>query len=218
MSTTIYRKEVSDYIENLIKENEIKLDGAVNFNSFEKKDQNAILEVYRIKANKGELKADISDKIACIEEVANLYRAQKCAFQDVVTKEGFEAVSDIPKSYGGRIAILTNHGTFIVLGKYKRQGRHISMNRIHTPAYNYDKQRGYLAEDLELGKYPHLKTISVPSYRGSAARALAINPNGADDDEIEEADVHKTAIMMGMRTAFFLVNPQRELIGVQDDE
>jgi len=218
MSTTIYRKEVSDYIEKLVKEKEIKLDGAVNFNSFEKKDQTAILDIYRIKSNQGELKTDISDKIAGIEEVANLYRAQKCAFQDVVTKEGFEVVSDIPKIYGGRIAILTNHGTFIVLGKYKALGRLVTMQRIHSPKYNYDKRRGYLAQDLKLDHSPHISSSSSYGYIGSPARALAINPNGSDDDEIEEVNVNKTHMMMGLKTAYFLVNPVRELVKIEEDE
>ncbi len=106
MSSGIYNKEISDYVDGLKEKKEkIELDGAVDFNSFELKDQQAILSIYQIKAAQQELKASIEDKVACIEETARLYRAQKCAFQDVLTKEGFEVTSEVPKTYGGRIAI-----------------------------------------------------------------------------------------------------------------
>ena len=92
------------------------------------------------------------------------------------------------------------------------------MSRIHSPQFNHDKERGYLAEDLQLDYSPHIRIIPGSGYIGSPARALAINPNGADDDELEASDAHHTAVMMGMRTAYFLINPQKELITVEEDE
>ncbi|MBW2966702.1 hypothetical protein KY342_06385 [Candidatus Woesearchaeota archaeon] len=220
MTTTIYRQqneEISNYVDNLLKQDKLNLDGAVNFNSFEPKDQQAILWVYKTKADQRELTSSIENKIACIEEVANLYRAQKCAFENVLRKENFDAVSEFLKTYSGRIAILTHHGTFITVGKYKSKGRLITMNRIHSPAFNYDKKRGYLTEDLKLGKSPYLQIINFYGYKGSPARALATNLHGADDDELEERDAHKTAIMMGLKTAFFLTQP-RKLVKINSDK
>jgi hypothetical protein len=210
MSSGIYNKEISDYVTGLTEKKEkIKLDNAVNFNSFELKDQHTILWLYQTKVTQQELKSSIEDKIACIEETANLYRAQKCAFQDVLTKEGFEIASEVPKTYGGRIAILTDHGTFIILGKSKRRGRLITMKRIHTPGFNYDKKRGHLHKDLKLDNCPYLSIINDDGYRGSPARALAVNPHGADDDELEEVNANDTVMMMGMRTAMFLMEPRK---------
>lgn len=209
MGSGTYNKEISDYVDGFKEKKEkIELDGAVEFNSFGLKDQQAILWIYREKAAKAELKAPIEDKIACIEETARLYRAQKCAFQDVLTKDGFEPTEEILKTYGGRIAILTDHGTFIILGKSKKKGRLVTMKRIHTPEFNYDKYRGYLISDLKLDQGPHISMFGE-GYRGSAARALAINPHGSDDDELEERNANDTVILMGLQTAHFLTRPRR---------
>jgi len=209
MTTPDERKEeISDYVNNLLKEDKLALDGAVDFNSFELKDQQAILDIYRIKANQGELKALIDDKVAGIEEVAKLYRAQKCAFQDVLTKQGFDATSEVPKDYEGRIAILTNHGTLIILGKSKRKGRLVTMSRIHSPHLNYDHYRGEVQKDLELWKSPTIDIYPFKGYKGSPARALAINPHGSDDDELEEYEANDTVFRMGLETAIFLIRPR----------
>jgi hypothetical protein len=219
MSTAIYRKqslEIGSYVDNLLKQDKLNIDGAVNFNSFAKKDQQAILWVYRTKANQRELTKPLENRIACIEEVANLYRDQKNAFENVLKEKNFDLVSEVLKNYSGRIAILTHHGTFIMLGKYKNKGRLITMSRIHTKEFNYDKTRGYLDNDLKLGKPPFLKIIDSYGYRGSPARALAVNLHGADDDELEERDAHKTAMMMGLKTAMFLMQP-RELVESSKD-
>jgi hypothetical protein len=213
MSTTLFRREISDYVGSLKeKEKKIKLDNAVDFNSFELKDQHAILRIYEIKACQGELKTPLEDMVAGIEETARLYRAQNCAFQDVLTEKNFEPTQEVLKTYGGRIAILTSHGTLIILGKPKSKGRLITMQRIHSPKFNHDKQRGSLMFDLKLNELPYLDVISTPGYKGSQVRALAVNPYGADDDELEEKDAHETVIMMGRRTAYFLTQP-RELVG-----
>jgi len=210
MSSGIYKKEISDYVNSLTEKKEkIELDNAVEFNSFEPKDQRAILRVYQIKAEHRDFKASIEDKIACIEETANLYRAQKCAFQDVLTKEGFEPTQEVLKGYRGRIAILTEHGTFILLGKLKRRGRLVTMKRIHSPEFNYDKNRGFLDEDLKLKESPYISMVTKQGYRGSRTRALAVNPHGSDDDELEKKNINDTVMMMGLKTAFFLTQPRR---------
>lgn len=213
MTSGIYKipSEISDYVNGLTEKKEkISLDGTVDFNSFELKDQQAILWIYQTKAAQCELEAPLEDKVKGIEETARLYRAQKCAFQDVLTKEGFEPTEDVLRTYGGRIAILTNHGTFITLGKPRIRKRLVTMKRIHSPKFNYDKSRGYLADDLELNSSPTIR-IHPSGYTGSPVRALAINPHGADDDELEEKNAHDTVMMMGMRTAYLLIH-SRELV------
>jgi len=222
MSSGIYKTDISDYVEGLKeKKEQIGLDGAVNFNSFELKEQHAILWIYQTKAAQGELKAPLEDKIAGIEETANLYRAQKCAFQDVLSKEGFEPTQDVFKTYGGRIAMLTEHGTFIILGKLKNKGRLVTMSRIHSPKYNHDKDRGFLRKDLKLEHSPVIHMTSENGYIGSPLRALAINPHGSDDDELEEHDSNKTVYMMGLKTAYFLTQPRepvKEVIEIPKEE
>lgn len=197
--------EIADFIENLEK-NEgdvLNLDRAPYFNGFKRKDQDAILWIYQTKASQGELAALVDDKVAGVEEVARLYYSQKCGFQDYLTKEGFDVVSEVPKDYSGRIAILTHHGTLVLLGKCKEKGRHITMSRIHTPSFNYNHRRGSLASDLKLGESPHIDVMPCGGYRGSEARALATNPRGADGDELEESEA--TVFGIGMNTAFMLI-------------
>lgn len=218
MSSNIYKvpSEIADYVNGLTeKKQRISLDNAVDFNSFELKDQRAILWIYQTKAAQGELESSLQDKIKGIEETARLYRAQKCAFEDVLTREGFEPTQEVLRTYGGRIAVLTEHGTFITLGKPKRLGRLVTMSRIHSPKFNYDKRRGYLRHDLEIDSSPHLGINSGQGYMGSPAIALAVNPHGSDDDELEEKNAHDTVIMMGLKTAYFLTQP-RELVGSRD--
>jgi hypothetical protein len=218
MSSGIYRKEISDYVTELKEKKEkLKLENALDFNSFERKDQHAILWIYKTKAVQQELKAPIEDKIAGIEETARLYRAQKCAFQDVLTEKGFEPTEEILQNYSGRIAILTEHGTFITMGKYKQKGRIITMKRIHSPELSYDKRRGFLDRDLKLDKNPYIRVLPDSNYKGSRAIALALNDHGSDDDELEEKEAHKTQFFMGLKTAFFLTQP-RELVGAKSDE
>ena len=197
-----------DYIESLIasEEAQLNVEGAAHFNSFNRDDQNAILVIYRLKAEQQDLCALLEDDVTCIEEVTKLYRAQKDAFQDVLTEKSFTIASEVPKDYHGRIAILTNHGTFIILGILRNRGRNLTMSRIHSPQYNYDHQLGHLNDDLRLGAYPELSIVSGGGYSGSVARALAVNPNGADGDEREESDTITRGI--GARTAAYLIKPR----------
>jgi hypothetical protein len=173
------------------------IEGAPNFNDFDDKDQNAIIWVYKIKKEQHEL--GDADELRALDECAILYRAQKTAFEDVIAGKGFSAVPEVPRDYSGRIAFLTHHGTFVVLGKYKNNGRHIAMSRIHSPSYNMDGSRAHIVVDMEIGNQPELT-----NYKGSELRALAINPNGADGDELE--DCASIATSMSMKTAMFYIN------------
>lgn len=208
------KKEISDFVNGISKEKDkIELDGAVEFNSFELKDQQAILQIYQTKAAQGELKSPPEDKIACIEEVARLYHAQKCAFEDVLAEKNFDPTQEVLKTYGGRIAILTNNGTIIILGKYKEKGRLVTMDRIHSPELSYDHKRGYLVGDLKLNESPYIRVPSDGTgYKHSPARALAINPHGSDDDdELEEKNINDTIYGIGMKTMMFLLQPREEV-------
>ncbi len=201
------KREISDFVAEAIKDNaKIFLDGAPQFNDFELTDQLAVLQIYEIKACGGELAALVEDKNAAVEEVARLYHAQKCAFEDVLTRDGFEIVSEVPSDYVGRIAFLTHHGTFTLLGKHRPGGRIITMSRIHSPHLNYDHRRGYLRDDLRLGAGARVMTGDGNSYRSSAVRAIAINPHGADDDKLE---AEATVFGIGEKTAMILMQPRK---------
>jgi len=206
------KKEISDYVDELMEKSQFGIENAYNFNSFEHQDQNAILWIYKTKACNGELKALVEDKVAGIEEVALLYKAQQEAFQDVLTKKGFDLTKEVKKDYSGRIAFLTNHGTFAILGKDKPEGRYITMSRIHSPHCNHNHQRGRLNKDHRIGEGSDIHTwvginLTGP-YQSSPLRELAINPRGADGDELEAHE--ETVLAIGMETAFLLMKPREE--------
>lgn len=161
---------------------EANLDRAPTYKSYSELDREAIRWIYDTKKQQGELEEVANEFYRGIEAVALLYKQQKCAFEDVLTREGFEPTESVDKCYSGRIAVLTHHGTFLILGKPKYGGRHVRMTRVHTPDYNRDGARGVLLNDLEInGDGPELTC----GYKGSTTRALAINPYGADGDELE---------------------------------
>ncbi len=154
------------------------------FAGMNEEDRRAIVAIYQIKLSNNEL--DSKEASQGVEEVAKLYHAQKCAFQDVLTKEGFDICSEVPKTYAGRIAILTYHGTLVVLSKEDTKGRHIVMTRIHSPKLSHNNERGHLTYDLKLRERTRFQT-SKGEYNGSPTRALAVNPHGANGDELESA-------------------------------
>ena len=192
----------------------LSLEEAVLFNSLKEEDQSAVIWIYNTKRAAQELKSD--NYIAALEEVSKLYLAQQCAFDDVLTKEGFESAEKILRTYAGRIAFLTEHGSLGILGKAKEKGRHITLTRIHTLKWNWNHQRGVLSEDMVLGKAPRLYVFNAADYSGSYLRALAINPHGADGDELVVAEEIVTGI--GEKTEQWLLNPKEKVkIGEQNE-
>jgi hypothetical protein len=179
--------DITDFVNEMLGKNErISFEGARYFNDFELKDQQAILDIYRMKASNGELRAPVERKIRGIEETAMLYFEQKNAFQDVLTKKGFTLTEHVFRDYSGRVAALSNHGTLLVIGKNKDKGRHITMKRIHSPKYDIDGCRGFIKYNVKIGWNLILSTVEkLPGYRSSPIRALAVNRYGADGDELE---------------------------------
>jgi len=195
-STEVLRRE---NLDNLIKNFEnskekIAVDGALMFNSFELKDQQAVLAVY-LRKRPNEFSSPVTDKAACIEEVANLYKAQKCAFEDVLTEQGFEITSEVLKDYSGRIAMLSHYGTVAIFGK-QPSNRFVLMTRIHTPECNFNRHYGYFFNDLSLGKGVNFIVMHPrrTTYSSSPLRGLAINPRGGDGDGLEASAKALTAI------------------------
>ena len=152
------------------------------------KDRLAINWVYKRRRDNNEIKEDIRHNYKkCIDEATELYFHQKQAFSDVLTEDGFDLTQKVLKDYPGRIAILTNHGTFIILGKLG-ETRHMTMKRIHTPEYNiYDGSRVIVDKDINIGEQA---SIYVPSkfngFNSSNVRGLATKLHGADNDELED--------------------------------
>jgi len=122
-----------------------------------------------------------------LKKTAKLYHSQNLAFQDVLMKEGFEPTQNVARDYDGRIACLTYYSTFMILGKLRENGRHITMSRAHSidSTLNCDGCRGNLKNDLKIGEIISLGLHDHPNYKGSPLRGLAINPRGADGDELE---------------------------------
>ncbi len=202
------KKEISDFVAGAIRDNaKIFLDGAPQFNGFGLNDQIAVLQIYEIKARNEELAVLIEDRSAAVEEVARLYDAQKRAFKEVLTDEGFQIISEVSQDYSGKIAWLTNHGTFTLLGKYKKSGRVITMSRIHSPHLDYDHKKGHLTRDLCVGLRARIVTTEDDSFKTSPVRALAINPDTSDDDEAGSAE--DTVFGIGEKTAMILMRPRK---------
>jgi hypothetical protein len=182
--------------------------GAMFFNALSQEHRERVLSVYQVKHAQGELADFEGDSVSLIERVARQYQAQLDAFQDVLTSKGFDICKDAPRDYNGRIAILSMNGTLMMLGKPRSNGRHIYMSRIHTPKLNCNGSRGYLGCDLEIGKSPRLMHVSHlgRNYHGSNTQGLAVNPRGADGDELEEAVTISTTI--ANRTSLLLRDPE----------
>lgn len=174
----------------------LEYDGAMFFNALSQEHKERVLSVYQVKHAQGELDDIAGEAVSKIERVARQYQAQLDAFQDVLTGQGFEICKDAPRDYDGRIAILSINGTLIMLGKPRTDGRHIYMSRIHSPRLNCSGSRGYLSCDLQIGKSAMLTHISHygRTYHGSNTQGLAINPKGADGDELVEAETISTTI------------------------
>ncbi len=187
--------------------NQLEYDGAIFFNALSPEHQERVLSVYQIKHAQGELDDIVGEPVSRIERVARQYQAQLDAFEDVLTTQGFEICKDAPQDYDGRIAILSMNGTLIMLGKPRTDGRHIYMSRIHSPKLNCSGSRGYLGCDLEIGKSPMLMHIMHfgHTYHVSNTQGLAINPRGADGDELEAATAISTTI--ANRTSLLLNDP-----------
>ncbi|TET38024.1 MAG: hypothetical protein E3J72_04125 [Planctomycetota bacterium] len=151
-----------------------------------------------------------------LDAVAKLYHAQKCAFEDILTRDGFDIVSEIPCGYDGRIAALTANGTLIMAGKEGSAGRQMTSNRIYAvEELGYKSNRGYFSEDLRLGKRVIVVLIGRQKLLHSNARGLAINPRGAAGDELETMEY--TTRMITTRTMELLSMPS-EKIGVGGGE
>ncbi|MBR9703949.1 hypothetical protein GOV12_00930 [Candidatus Pacearchaeota archaeon] len=162
-----------------------------------KEERQAVLDIYRHKFNGGEFEGLIDDpnnpsKGICY--TAHEYRSQKCAFEDVLSKKGYNSCQEVLKDYDGAIAFLTRHGTFGMLGKFtshnisggKKQFRRIEMKRIHTPRLNKNGHSGNLNFDLKIGNRIYLEIYRGNPYQSSNIRNLAINPNGGTLDELGE--------------------------------
>jgi hypothetical protein len=186
----------------------MEFDGAKFFNALSPEHQSHVAFVCQVKRSQGELDYFEGDSVSKLEKVARQYQAQLDAFQDVLTTQGFEICSDAPRDYFGRIAILSITGTLIMLGKPHTDGRHISMMRIHSPRLDCSGYKGFLAYDLQIGRSPCLAHIKYHghTYNGSNTQGLAINPKGADGDELVEAETISTVI--ANRTKYLLNNPE----------
>lgn len=161
------------------------LDGAPTFNGLMPKEKQSVLRIFQLKNDNNEFSDHSEDKIRCIEESAQLYHLQGVAFQDVLTKKGFEVALEAIKDYNGRIAFLSKHGTLAVLGFPKFQGyRSVDMHRIHNPRWSYNAERCKIVADLMIGNIPYIQVEGSrePTHH-SCLRGLAINPNPCEDSE-----------------------------------
>jgi len=185
-------------------------------NVFSDVDRNAMRWLYGAKFKNDELEAELrGDYRKAMNSVARLYLGQKCAFQDVLTKEGFEIVSECQKGYDGRIATLSNHGTLTILGKPTRIGRFMTQSRIHTPQLNYDKSRGDILEDLKLGeiaRYSMRVGNRVGKFSSSPLRGIAINPIGTEEPELEAEIFQTICYRIHDQSTFAARRPIEELI------
>ena len=164
-------------------------DGGLLFNDsklFNENDRDAMTWIYTTKLVQGEFDERFKgDYRACMNEVARLYLAQKCAFQDVLTKESFDATEEVLRDYDGKIAALSNHGTLMLFGRDKGRGRLLTMKRIHTPKYDATGALVTLPNGLKIGNQAYMVLKSGTERDSSILRGLACKLNGSGDDEID---------------------------------
>ena len=200
-------EEISDFIIQALAHLDGPLPGAPTYSSYDEAGRKHIIDIYQIRKKTNDFSAPEEDLSGRLEEIALAYNAQKCAFEDVLTKEGFTLAKEVPKDYHGRIAYLTSFGTFTILGRSKRKGRHITMQRIHTPSLGLNNNYGELSHDPALGCRAHLRIHPGGTQHTSPLLSLAYNPHGADGDELT---AHETiATSMGMQTAIRLAEPRK---------
>lgn len=170
------------------------IEQAVNFNSFSEQDRQKIIFIHQERIKAGQAKAN--ELIPGLEETARLYRAQLVAFQDVLTREGFDITTTISKDYAGRIAVLSTNTTLMILGQPKKgSGRLTVMTRIYAPELCDTGGLVYLYSDPTIGERLHYCTKKDPAgYYSSPLRGVAINPRGADGNEREASEKLATGI------------------------
>src|SRR2546428_10870461 len=98
-------KEAEENIQRILREGVGEIEVTPMFQSFkDRKDQKAVWGIYLDKMRHGLVivRTD-EEKIAAIEKVAQQYYAQKCAFQDILTKQGFELEKEVQRDDSGRI-------------------------------------------------------------------------------------------------------------------
>jgi len=215
--TRTYLKLQEEMIEHRLAK--IGADEGLLFNDkgvFSDTDREAMLWLYGIKFRNDEFEAEIrSDYRKSMDHVARLYLGQKCAFQDVLSKEGFEIASECPKGYDGRIATLSILGSLRIFGKPTRIGRFITMDKIYGPGAKYDQFRGELLKDLKLGAYAHYsKQIENRRWKShsSQLRGIAINPKGSGEPELEARNFQTICQRIHDQSTFASQRPIEELV------
>ncbi|MDP4012329.1 MAG: hypothetical protein Q8R00_01875 [Candidatus Nanoarchaeia archaeon] len=166
--------------------NNLYLEGAESFNCFENIfDQIGILEVYMRRMSNGELSSNIGDMVGGVDECALAYREQKIRFETLLTKKGFEVVGEVEWDYPGKIAMITHHGTVLIMGKNQNNGRKLSMWRIHSYYIDYSRREGFVVNNLKLGESSKIFVNPYERYSSSILRGLATTMRTVDSDDLE---------------------------------
>ena len=151
--------------------------------------------VYGIRYERGQLdEKDRADRNNCIEGIAKQYVAQVCAFQDVLTKKGYEPVSEVLKDDDTGIAALSSNGRLMIFGKIGSLGRPYTGKGLHTPKVNFENCLVDVKADLKLGESPmfdiystrgRLRKLVQKDFQSSCLRGLATNPNVSSELALE---------------------------------
>ena len=141
------------------------------YDGMSKREQKTINNIYDIKNRNNELNS--TDKEFNLNLIAFQYLTQKMAFENVLIKESFELVDEVSQDYTGKIAFLTQNGTFSILGKLNGVYRSIFMTRIHTQEYSCNGELCRVLDDFSLNKHPQIKVKQGKAYYFSKAIGLA---------------------------------------------
>ena len=199
---------------------------APTFNGLDLKEKKRVLIILSNKLKHNEIPEEIkSDAGLSLEYTTKMYHNQKIAFEDVLTKKGYEKVTDVPRDYQGNIALLTALGTLIMLGKPRPNNRGFTMARIYDIKNSVKNKQAYLEEDLEIKKrgkirIPNFTSDQQCNMTTSNIQGLCINPHGVDGDvDAEKRDhldsifgVHGSVISMGTRTQNELLGPKKPVL------
>jgi len=199
-------------LELRLEDQKARLEEAPTYSDLSLDEQKAVRLIYldnHLRDNEGH---GIEEVVKALERAALMFRAQKCAFEDVLTRQGFEPTLEVAKDYPGRIVILTIHGTLATLGKLRPNGRYFEMKRIYNPSLNEcSGRRVYLEDDVKInGKGARLSgALNLSSSMG-----LAINLYGPDGDRLEAEKEASGTIIRSIEETFArrgIVLPIREV-------
>lgn len=160
------------------------------YDNLGKREKRAVDNILRIKQkNRGFSLLTGKD---ALNQQAMEYLAQKQAFQDVLLNESFQLVDTVELDHSGKIAFMTLHGTFMILGKLNGRYRSVYSSRIHSPELDYKGQYGRLLNNAEINIEPSIKLQNGKTVKHSGLVGLAVTEEDNEDEQRSFSQISRT--------------------------